>query len=468
MKTENFDETIRKKLVGIEEKFTEKDIDKVFNHVTRHSIPLPRKFNGSGLFYTIVVATVVGFVIYGVSLLIENKTNTKETSPKQTPVVFENDIKSDNSRLILLDSTSNSSVLKIETMLNEIAETTPSQQQVKMFTKDSEAISLAENSAEVKNAGAAIIFTATETSQLTQVKKEAIQPEIIQQMLSSEIDEDRAKSHIQNLVPDSIQIKNAEQLMDYQPVVIGEISEEKKEEKFKDSETKSDANKLGKSDLNPDSEQKSDIVKVNKSISFFDEVELASGFGTEIANGRGGIEIIGEVIMKKKLSFSSGIKFTKNFTESFSDEQDFYKHKSRHFDQDFHEHHDEREPASNITIDGFIWQIPLTINYNLRLKNGYSLVFGLGTDLDIYQSQDIHYENHQGNDSLTQPMNFKTSEPVTVFNNLTITVGAQKQWNRLILRAKPFINPQIIQVNYKSKDIYYGFGLQLLYTFKKD
>ena len=117
-------------------------------------------------------------------------------------------------------------------------------------------------------------------------------------------------------------------------------------------------------------------------------------------------------------------------------------------------------------MQNLLLQIPIAINYQLHLKNNYSVILSAGTDLDILAKQHVRFEHHD-NINLPVGQNFDTNYPVMVFNNLTFSAGVQKQLKHYVFQLKPFVSPQLKSVVYKKENVYFGVKLNVLLTTEK-
>ncbi len=71
--------------------------------------------------------------------------------------------------------------------------------------------------------------------------------------------------------------------------------------------------------------------------------------------------------------------------------------------------------------------------------------------------------NRHDRDSLDHQVNLKVAPPLQFFNNLIVSAGVQKQWNRWAIQATPYLGKQVVRVDYRKEDWFYGLGVNLCY-----
>jgi hypothetical protein len=173
-----------------------------------------------------------------------------------------------------------------------------------------------------------------------------------------------------------------------------------------------------------------------------------------------GADLLGEILISKRWGLSTGIKFLSINNETYHDANDFHSSKGQYFGSVYENQVIDTSNISNIGIRDFLIQIPITLNYQLPLKNNFALLMGIGTDLDVYAKQFVNFNN---TNSVTTK-NFEIKIPAKLFNNLVISSGVQKRWEHCVLQICPFISPQLKSVIYKKEDAYFGLKCNFLFT----
>jgi hypothetical protein len=187
-----------------------------------------------------------------------------------------------------------------------------------------------------------------------------------------------------------------------------------------------------------------------------------AGLGIEKSNNQVGIALLGEIFVSKRFSVNTGVKFLNITNENYLDKDDFYNKRNEHFCSTYAPNESDTSLVSEIEMQYNLMQIPVALNYYQPLKKNYSLLFSAGTDLDLYTNLNIHYEH--GDPRIHEHISTKYTN--VVFNNISLSTGIQKQWNHFILQLNPFLSPQVKHVDYKKDNLYGGLRLRAFYRFK--
>ncbi len=178
------------------------------------------------------------------------------------------------------------------------------------------------------------------------------------------------------------------------------------------------------------------------------------GLGTNIVDDQKSVSILMGINLNDHWNISTGINLLKINNYNYNDKDDFHYYSNLKTVTD----------TSLITFVGVkqtIYQVPVTFSYLISLTKSFSLVFGAGTDLDIYASQDFSYKLNTNQEE----KNMTKKSPVLVFNNAVLSVGLNTEWQHFLLQLSPFINPQITRVSYKNPESYYGGRIRIFYKF---
>ncbi|MBS4057604.1 MAG: hypothetical protein KGZ82_09845 [Bacteroidales bacterium] len=445
MKPEHFDEAIRKKLESLQPVYTDKDVDKVFAFVGRKRPFTIPHINGSGILYTLAVVSVTS--IFWLFVFRNNLINQpgQTAQPQQTEVALKEQLPVANPDT-LRDTVAKHPAVNTQQPKNDsltavvvpviISNNTKSNEQKSAgkATMPAKTAKPQENAASVVEAAA----TAEPENKLASEKPAALVEPVTVAEKPEAIDTDtqQAEPEEKPTAVSGIIIPEKQALADAP-------AEVKKENKVRSS-----------SRLN--------LGEMTRDLRF------RAGPEAEISNGHVGTGLITELLLIPHWGLSAGLRYSWNFTEKFRDEQDFRHHKPKDFDDVLHGHHEGQEPAVDIRFRSNIVQLPISLNYYIRFDNDYAMRIGLGTDLDLNASQQIDYNHLQSGDTIREPRKFTGSEQAVLFNNLVITAGVEKRWNRFSLQLNPFIAPQFNRVQYKNRNLYYGLGLRMYYHFGKN
>jgi hypothetical protein len=207
-------------------------------------------------------------------------------------------------------------------------------------------------------------------------------------------------------------------------------------------------------------------IKENKMLSALKNLHYQVGAGAQFSKWQNGFEVVGAVQLSSRWNFSAGLKIVKIKSRHYGDSAMFHDFQGGDFNDMPPPYQKDTFAIPNNGIRYTLLQLPLTLAYSLPIKNNYSLLMGLGTDLDLYASQDFVYD-HLKNKRMEDHKDHVARTPVHVINNLTLSAGLQKQWRGLTFQAGPFISPQLNEVLYKKENLYTGIRFRVLYNFGK-
>ncbi len=216
----------------------------------------------------------------------------------------------------------------------------------------------------------------------------------------------------------------------------------------------------------PDNKLYSKPAKEKHSSSNFSlkNLHCMAGIGAEGGRKQNGFGIYGQVALSDRWSFGAGIKSVMVNNEDYDDGNDFHQKKGVNFKKTYGISDPDTADINNIRTRNIILQIPLSVNYTLPLRNNFGLVISTGTDIDLYAGQHIEYL-HPGANSFLVPEHKDVSVPALAFNNAVFAIGLQKRWGHFVAQAGPYVCPQLTPVVYKKEDVYAGGRIRLYYTF---
>jgi hypothetical protein len=190
-----------------------------------------------------------------------------------------------------------------------------------------------------------------------------------------------------------------------------------------------------------------------------------AGFGIEKANGQIGGSFIGELFVSKRFSINAGIKSLNIAANHYKDENDFYNKRQEKFNTIYAPNLSDNSlsTVSEISMSYNLIQLPVALSYYQPLKKNYSLLFSAGTDFDLYAKFHVRYELGY-NDGMGEHENLKYAN--VFFNNAVLSAGIQKKWNHFNIQLSPFVSPQLKQVDYKKDNLYGGLRVRVFYQFK--
>lgn len=161
------------------------------------------------------------------------------------------------------------------------------------------------------------------------------------------------------------------------------------------------------------------------------------GAGYQIEGNGRGKTVLGEVIIKKKFSIAAGITWLKVKPAEFFTETVF-RTKAR---ADFKETHPGQVPLIfelyNIKIDQNVVQIPLTLAFRNTVKNDWAYYASLGTNFKVSSKETISYDcRGPKNEFFSQ--SFTKKGDVSPVTSMNFAVGIEKSWHPIVVQAEGY------------------------------
>ena len=492
MKTENFDDAIRRKVESINHQFTEKDIERVHNYVNANKGPLWLR----GPFRRLLVYSFTGLVLTGIITWQLTKIHDREIL-KQTVETLKKDF--DKTKVATSITKEPQNQLSDETQNNPAIEDEKHKSGEDNFTKNNHKPSVP---------GTMFPQTAIHKwpvkTRTTKLKKE-INPE------GNPYPKNTGVNKVQtNMVPGQERGKKVDQ-----PTIGNQSSKQKDGQMSVPENTAENTNNLNirqnndqihlhdnltentETKTNPEKQDSSVIneqkpiakhkkadslrsiatyrgPKYGKKESNLVNIRFQAGISAGANNYFGGNNfnfgggVIGEVILNNHFSLSAGFNRKIN-TDTFKDNFDLHNQCGKDFDDMIHsgDHHSDMY-QTNITIRDTLFQIPIAFAYYFPLKNHFAISIAVGTNLDVYSHQTINYEQR----SILvgpppKPQQVDNTASAISFNNGNLSLGIIKQWRHFALQVNPYISTQFVSLDYKLHNNDYGVNLKLLWCFGK-
>jgi hypothetical protein len=454
MKTEDFDEAIRKKLENLTPTYTESDIDKAYRNVVRKSRFQIKGGSSSWLLYSLSAAAITVVTIMSVSFFRNNN-----------EVALNNTKNSINQNINIIDTTNKLSVNKdtVEFVQNNtnvgqaperataVFEGPISVTGIKKTEKYNEPSSI--NTSEESFVTPKTDNTILEPS-IANVSSIALQGKTQDTLNRKKENETPAIFDNQPELAKNKQV-SAENVDIVPPAQIESTNTTLKESSKVDFVNKADS-------IAPAKKQKNSF----KPFSVFEGAKFSVGPDFMFSNQAMGTGISGKMDLKNRFGIGTGLNYTVLNTENFTDTADMFRHKPPHFHNDTNNHFNDKGHISDISITNSLIQIPIAISYTIPLKRNFGLLFSAGTDLDIYLNQKLSF-NHNPDTGRTENHKFEEKGNVDVFNNLVFSTGVEKRWKSIAFQVTPFISLKTKDVFYKPKEMEFGVDFGVKYCFGK-
>lgn len=161
------------------------------------------------------------------------------------------------------------------------------------------------------------------------------------------------------------------------------------------------------------------------------------GAGYQIEGNGQGKTVLGEVIIKKKFSIAAGITWLKVKPAEFFTETVF-RTKAR---VDFKETHPGQVPLIfqlyNIKIDQNLVQIPLTLAFRNTIKDDWAYYASVGTNFKVSSKETISYDcRGPKNEFFSQ--SFTKKGDVSPITSMNFAVGIEKSWHPIVVQAEGY------------------------------
>lgn len=190
-----------------------------------------------------------------------------------------------------------------------------------------------------------------------------------------------------------------------------------------------------------------------------------SGAGFSLGNQQLGGSLLGEIRLRPRWSVQVGVHLLSQTGFQYHSADEFEQTENQDFRALYAPNVAPGDEIQNIDQTYTILQLPLTVAYHYPLGRSWALRLGVGTTLDLLAQSRVTFDFERNGLDFEQGLK-EGNVPVRLFNNATVSLGLERQWKRLLLRASPFVSPQIKWVGYRVEAIYWGGQVQVLWQFK--
>lgn len=172
--------------------------------------------------------------------------------------------------------------------------------------------------------------------------------------------------------------------------------------------------------------------------------------------------VSGEVLVAKRFSISAGISWLKVKPMEFFSEK-IFKEKSR---RDFRGTHPGEVPLAfqvyNIKVDPTVVQIPLTVAFRNNMKDNWAYYASAGTHITVSAKEKVSFDCKAPNlEYFTQ--HFEAKADVPVVNSVNFAVGLEKMWYPIVVQAEGYLYTYFNQLTPMSQSAGPGVKVKLMY-----
>lgn len=446
MKTEKFDDAIRRKVESVEFPHDDGDVAKVLNYISLQKAPGFWASYGKLLTYSISSLVITGLLIFNVVQHIENKTLQQHVAILQSQL-----LKKDSLARTSYLALSHSPVYQRNSVDMEALRTRQEiDQKLAGLTLTNKTAS--EESLTIQNLKAKKI--------LSQTSHYFPENDVFSDTPAGSEKQSKLTSLIGNLLTNRGSRKdnggnNVELAMQEPSSLLPHVAVDQRNplEKSYPSigfvpvplDTMEYENRFSWSDLS------------------FKNISYRVGVGADLLNGFN-TALWTEAFLSDRWSLNAGLSKGSLSETGYNSEDDFSRDKGEPFRDKYAIMLPNKYTIKSIETSYSMVRMPISISYQQPLKRGYALVFSFGSQLDLSITTNFSFRYQEPSGEIEDKEGILIESPVT-FNNMNFSVGLQKQWNHLVLQASPFINKQIKTVSYQNQDLIVGARVRLLYDF---
>jgi hypothetical protein len=194
------------------------------------------------------------------------------------------------------------------------------------------------------------------------------------------------------------------------------------------------------------------------------KVSYRIGIGYQADQLGSGKSIHGQLIIGKRISIASGLTWLKVKPLEFISEKIFRDKTSRDFQQTHFTEIPKSTTIANINIRPSLVQIPLTVAFRESMANDWAYTVGAGTSLNIQTKEKITFDSLIPAGKLTLVRSdFERKVETPLVNSIEISTGVEKAWHPLVLNAEARLYHYFKPLNPVSPRTGPGINLKLSY-----
>jgi hypothetical protein len=200
--------------------------------------------------------------------------------------------------------------------------------------------------------------------------------------------------------------------------------------------------------------------------SVLKKMDYYVGGSLDAGSGQVAGSLLGELRITPKWSFQTGARWTEITGDSYDTAEQFGQNTGLDFRALYAPHVAQNVDVLNIEQNYQLVQIPLTIAYHYEIHPNWALRFGIGTDLSVYAEKDIHFNYKKDSQSFDKG-EYNAKLAVKPFNDITINLGLERRSNKFLFRVSPYLSPQLNKTEFSKKGLLWGARAQILYKLKR-
>ncbi|TDB61361.1 porin family protein [Arundinibacter roseus] len=171
-----------------------------------------------------------------------------------------------------------------------------------------------------------------------------------------------------------------------------------------------------------------------------------------------------EVLLGKRWGIQSGLAWQRLEPQKFFTEKTFRDDMKK----DFRKEHADRLPPNfrifNINTRTTLLQIPLSVAYRGDLTRNFSYFMTAGTNLNLRANQTLTYDFERPSQDFGQESKERTMS-FPLINNAVVSAGIEKRWSPIVLQVDSFLNTKFNTFSYLRQRTSVGLRVKVLYEF---
>jgi len=199
-------------------------------------------------------------------------------------------------------------------------------------------------------------------------------------------------------------------------------------------------------------------------------VRFRVGGGLNIGDKYTGYGLMTSILLGKYWSLDVGLSKAKITGPQYFTEDIFKERTGRPF-QTWHKADDVRPPLMppqvfDIKTDVTLLRLPISLTYRWPIKDGFTLLFSGGTNLNLRAQQCYRYFYKERNGEFKEKEGDFSIKPA-VSNDVMIATGVEKQWRSLAFQVEAYAAPYLQKPSYLTDNRNLGVRFKILYQFGK-
>lgn len=161
------------------------------------------------------------------------------------------------------------------------------------------------------------------------------------------------------------------------------------------------------------------------------------GVTGEAGIGQRAIGLVGEVLIARRFALSVGLNSSVLPGEEFLTDQQFFQKTKREFRKYYAPGVPPQYDISNIDRRSINLVVPVSLGYRMPLGDGFTLVPAVGANLSLRSRERVTFTYRRGPGDINQSL-FELRQPTVWYHHWTLSMAAEKRWGNWVLQAGPY------------------------------